>query len=429
MRVFVTGASGHIASAVIPELLDNGHEVVGLARSDESAEAVAALGAEVHRGDLDDLDGLRAAAAESDGVIHLAFKHEAMLTGDFMSAVDSDMAAHRAIGEGLIGTDKPFVTTGGTLMLAMAGITGRPGTEDDQSDAGPRVDAANYTISLAQQGVRSAVIRLAPMVHSDLDHHGFTHALIGFARDNGVAAYTEDGSNRWPAANTHDIGVLYRLALEKAPAGSTFHGVGDTGLPRQGDRRDDRGQARGRDQEHHHGGGAAVPRLSRRLRRPGQPDLERQDARGAGLGADPSGLGRGRGDGQLLRLTAHQVPLAGHGSSPGSHQATVWPRQSTYWPGAIAAAAFGAVAVAGGTAVGTVGLVRRDVAIRGDTINLGQLLKLEGVIGSGAEVKTLLSTESVSVNGEPEARRGRKLHLDDVVRVGELELRVIAASP
>ena len=233
MRVFVTGASGHIASAVIPELLDNGHEVVGLARSDESAEAVAALGAEVRRGDLDDLDGLRAAAAESDGVIHLAFKHEAMLTGDFMSAVDSDMAAHRAIGEALVGTDKPFVTTGGTLMLAMAGITGRPGTEDDQSDGGPRVDAANYTISLAQQGVRSAVIRLAPMVHSDLDHHGFTHALIGFARDSGVAAYTEDGSNRWPAANTHDIGVLYRLALEQAPAGSTFHGVGDTGLPRQ----------------------------------------------------------------------------------------------------------------------------------------------------------------------------------------------------
>ncbi len=145
MRVFVTGASGHIASAVIPELLNNGHQVVGLARSEASADTVATLGAEVRPGDLDDLDGLRAVAAEADGVIHLAFKHEAMLTGDFMGAVDSDMAATQAIGETLIGTGKPFVSTGGTLMLAMAGITGRPGTEDDQSEGGPRIDAANYT--------------------------------------------------------------------------------------------------------------------------------------------------------------------------------------------------------------------------------------------------------------------------------------------
>ena len=233
MRVFVTGASGHIASAVIPELLNHGHQVIGLARSDASAVVVAAFGAEVRRGDLDDLDGLRAASAEADGVIHLAFKHEAMQTGDFTGAVDSDLAAHMAIGEALLGTDKPFVSTGGTLMLAMAGITGRPGTEDDQSEGGPRIDAANYTLSLAPQGVRSSVVRLAPMVHSDLDHHGFTSALIGFARENGVAAYTGDGSNRWPAANTYDIGTLYRLALEAAPAGSTFHGVGDTGIPRK----------------------------------------------------------------------------------------------------------------------------------------------------------------------------------------------------
>ncbi len=233
MRVFVTGASGHIASAVIPELVANGHQVVGLARSDAAARAVAGFGAEARRGDLDDLDGLKSAAAEADGVIHLAFKHEAMRTGDFMGAVDSDLAAIQAIGQTLVGTDKPFVGTGGTLMLAMAGITGRAGTEDDQSDGGPRVDAANYTIGLAQQGVRSSVVRLAPMVHSDLDHHGFTHALIGFARENGVAAYTADGSNRWPAVNTHDIGVLYRLALEYAPAGSTLHGVADTGIARK----------------------------------------------------------------------------------------------------------------------------------------------------------------------------------------------------
>lgn len=233
MRVFVTGASGHIAAAVIPELVDHGHDVVGLARSETSAQAVAALGAEVRRGELDDLDGLRAAAAQAEGVIHLAFKHEAMRTGDFLGAVNSDLAATQAIGQTLIGTDKPFVTTGGTLMLAMAGITGRPGNEDDQSAGGARVDAANYTIGLAQLHVRSSVVRLAPMVHSDLDHHGFTHALIGFARESGVAAYTGDGSNRWPAANTYDIGVLYRLALEQAPAGSTLHGVGDTGIPRR----------------------------------------------------------------------------------------------------------------------------------------------------------------------------------------------------
>jgi nucleoside-diphosphate-sugar epimerase len=232
MRVFVTGASGHIASATIPELLDHGHLVVGLARSDASAAAVAALGAEVRRGDLDDLEGLKQAASEADGVIHLAFKHELMRTGEFMSAVDADAAATRAIGEALTGTGKPFVTTGGTLMLAMAGINDRPGTEDDQLPGGPRTDAANYVIGLAGHGVRSSVVRLAPMVHSDLDHHGFTHALIQFARENGVAAYVGDGANRWPAANTYDVGVLYRLAVEKAPAGSTFHGVDDLGIPR-----------------------------------------------------------------------------------------------------------------------------------------------------------------------------------------------------
>jgi nucleoside-diphosphate-sugar epimerase len=169
-------------------------------------------------------------------VIHLAFKHDALLTGHFMDAVSADMAATQAIGETLVGTDKPFVSTGGTLMLAMAGITGpggRVGTEDDQSEGGPRVDAANHVIGLGRRGVRSSVVRLAPMVHSELDHHGFTHALIGFARENGAAAYTGDGSNRWPAANTHDIGVLYRLALERGPAGSTFHGVGDTGISRK----------------------------------------------------------------------------------------------------------------------------------------------------------------------------------------------------
>src|SRR6201994_3254092 len=231
MRVFVTGASGHIGSALVPELLQNGHEVIGLARSDRSAAILKAAGAEVRRGDLDDLDGLREAASSADGVIHLAFKHEAMQTGDFMGAVTADMAATQAMGGALGGTDKPFVTTGGTLMLALGGINGRPGTEDDQIPGGPRTDAANYVIGLAEHGVRSSVVRLAPMVHSDLDHHGFTVSLIGFARENGSAAYIGDGANRWPAAHTRDIGVLYRLAVEKAPAGSTLHGVGDEGIP------------------------------------------------------------------------------------------------------------------------------------------------------------------------------------------------------
>lgn len=230
MRVFVTGASGHIASAVIPELLEHGHQVVGLARSDSSAAAVSSRGAEVRRGDLDDLDGLREAASEADGVIHLAFKHEALLTGDFMGAVAADLAATQAMGGALEGTDKPFVTTGGTLMLALGGVNGRPGNEDDQIPGGPRTDAANYVTSLAGRGVRSSVVRLAPMVHSDLDLHGFTTALIGFAREHGSAAYIGDGTNRWPAANTYDIGSLYRLAVEKAPAGSTLHGVGDEGI-------------------------------------------------------------------------------------------------------------------------------------------------------------------------------------------------------
>jgi nucleoside-diphosphate-sugar epimerase len=231
VRVFVTGASGHIAAAVIPDLIKNGHVVAGLARSDAAAAAVAALGADVVRGDLDDLDLLRAASTQADGVIHLAFKHEAFATGDFTGAVTSDLSAIRAIGGALMGTEKAFVTTGGTMMLASSGLASPAGTEDDRIEGGPRVDAENYTLSLAQKGVRSSVVRLAPLIHSDLDHHGFTAALIGFARDNAVAAYIDDGANRWPAANTRDIGVLYRRALESASAGTICHGADDLGIP------------------------------------------------------------------------------------------------------------------------------------------------------------------------------------------------------
>ena len=231
MRVFVTGASGHIGSALIPELLGNGHQVVGLARSDRSAAALEAAGAEAWRGDLDDLDGLAAAAAAADGVVHLAFKHEAMATGDYLGAIADDLKAIEAMGAALEGSGKPFVGTGGTLMLALGGVKGRPGTEQDAVTGGPRVDAENTVTGFAERGIRSSIIRLSPLVHSSLDHHGFAHQLIGIARAKGVSGYVGDGANRWPAVHTLDAARLYLLALESAPAGSRLHGVGDEGVP------------------------------------------------------------------------------------------------------------------------------------------------------------------------------------------------------
>jgi nucleoside-diphosphate-sugar epimerase len=228
MKVFVTGASGHLGSAIVPELIGAGHEVTGLARSEAAAAALIGLGAAVRHGDLDDLNGLREAAAESEGVIHLAFKHDQMRSGDFAAAVAADLAVVHVLGDALAGTGKPLVGTSGTLALANLG---RPGTEDDVIGSGPRIDAENAVIGFAERGVRSSVVRVAPITHSTLDRHGFARVLIATAKENGVAGYAGDGANRWPAAHTLDVGRLYRLALENAPAGTRLHAAGDEGIP------------------------------------------------------------------------------------------------------------------------------------------------------------------------------------------------------
>jgi nucleoside-diphosphate-sugar epimerase len=232
MRVFVTGASGHIGSLVVPELLAAGHEVTGLARSDKSAAALAAAGAKVHRGTLDDLDSLRAGAAAADGVIHLAYNHGPMLAGNFADAAVLDLAAVQTMGTALDGSAKPFVVTSGTLLLA--GL-GRTGTEADTVGTGeparPRVASENAAVALAERAVRSSVIRLSPTVHGPADAHGFIPRLIAIAREAGVSAYVGDGSSRWPAVHELDAARLYRLALEAAPAGSRLHGSADEGIP------------------------------------------------------------------------------------------------------------------------------------------------------------------------------------------------------
>jgi nucleoside-diphosphate-sugar epimerase len=232
MRVFVTGASGHIGLPVVRDLLAAGHKVVGLARSEASAEKISSAGAEVRRGTLDDLDGLREAARNADGVIHLAFKHDIAFSGDFAGALAADLRAIEAIGEALAGSGKPFVNTTGTMLLAHS-VRGRAGTEDDEGQEGgnPRVASENLSLAFGKRGVRTSIMRLAPTVHSSLDHHGFIPMIVAAARKNGFSAYVGDGSARWPAVHTLDAARLYRLALEAAPAGSRVHAAAEEGIP------------------------------------------------------------------------------------------------------------------------------------------------------------------------------------------------------
>jgi nucleoside-diphosphate-sugar epimerase len=222
MRVFVTGASGHIGSAVVPELIEAGHEVVGLARSDASAAAVEALGAEVRRGDLGDAAGLAEAVADTDAVIHLAFDHAAVGAGNFAGAVAGDLAAVRAFGDALAGSGKTFIAVG----FKVSGDA----EHDAAITTNPRFAVAHEIDGFAAKGVRTILIGVPPVTHSSRDKHGFVPLLIGIARRTGVSGYLGDGANRWPAGHTLDVARLFRLALEKAPTGSALVASTEEGI-------------------------------------------------------------------------------------------------------------------------------------------------------------------------------------------------------
>lgn len=228
MQLFVTGASGFIGSAVVAELARAGHQVTGMARSQSSADHLEALGIQVHRASLADLDSLSEAAARSDGVVHLAYRH-----GDpGNEAVDTDRRVIQSLGDALAGSDRPLVVTSGTLVLP----TGRVGTERDAPDptapAGARGANERVALALADRRVRVSVVRLAPSVH-EREKRGFAGELIDIAMRSGVSGYLGDGSQRWPALHRQDAASLFRLAVEHAPAGSILHGVGEQGVPLQ----------------------------------------------------------------------------------------------------------------------------------------------------------------------------------------------------